>query len=596
MTDDGGYWQRLANRGLSRRGLLRGSAMAGAGLAGAALIGCGSSGSSTGTPAATQAASGSGGSAATAASAGAQAAASGDNGSHVPSNPADPALAPDYASIYGGTPKSGGTLHLVLGSDPGNYNPIRDAGYPGLEVAGGVLSNLVRANWRIRGDVTYEGDLAQAMPEQPDQQTYVFKLRPNAKWHNVPPVNGRALTSEDVKKNFEYMVTNQADFVLRPMFTMVDKVDTPDDTTVTVHTSFPYSSFIDNLADCWAKVIPQEQYEGNLSKTKPVGSGPFIFDSFQTGVQYKLKRNPDYYRQGRPYLDGLTWHVINNSQLAQSSFLSGQVDSYGSGVAQLSLETIKRKTDANWSWRWSVLNPLMINNQRKPFDDERVRQAIMYAVDQDAIRQLQFGGYARQGQHVGLFHNDVLLEDSELPKRDVAKAKQLLSAAGVENLTLADKTFQGASQAFGTLQVQQALKDAGIAMSVDEMQWANWRSRVYGIEGDFEITMGGEFDYLSLDRQLYNSYYSKGAANNRHVNDAKLDKMLDDARGIFDKSQVASAYKDIQRYLYAQAINVPLADGVTTAATDKKVKGWFWGASAGVLFGVQWFDSVWLNT
>ncbi|HEY7295021.1 MAG TPA: hypothetical protein VH916_08250, partial [Dehalococcoidia bacterium] len=122
-------------------------------------------------------------------------------------------LAPDFNKIYSGTPQKGGSLHLSLGSTPDQYDPIRDAGYPGLQVMGGCLSSIVRSHYPILGSITTLGDLAQKW-EQPDHQTYTFHLVPDAKWQNVAPVNGRKLTSNDIKLNFDYIRTPQPDFVL----------------------------------------------------------------------------------------------------------------------------------------------------------------------------------------------------------------------------------------------------------------------------------------------------------------------------------------------------------------------------------------------
>src|SRR6185312_9470634 len=104
--------------------------------------------------------------------------------------------------------------------------------------------------------------------------------------------------------------TPQPDYVLAPSFALIDRVDTPDDHTVTLHTSAPYAPLLTNLADIWAKIIPKEQFEGDKAKAKPVGSGPFIFDHFTNGVEYVLRRNPDYYLEGKPYLDGVSFHVF----------------------------------------------------------------------------------------------------------------------------------------------------------------------------------------------------------------------------------------------------------------------------------------------
>jgi peptide/nickel transport system substrate-binding protein len=506
-------------------------------------------------------------------------------------------LAPDLKTIKSGTPKKGGAFHPVLGGGiPDQYNPLRDAGYPGLQVAGGCLSNLIRAHYPILGELKIEADLAEKW-EQPDNQTVVFHLRKNAKWHNVAPVNGRAVTAKDIQKNFDYMRTQQPDFVMAPMFSMIDKIETPDDQTVRVHTAFPYAPLISNLADIWGKIIPEEQQQGDLSKQKPVGSGPFIFDRFTNGVEYVLRKNPDYYIEGRPYLDEIHWHRFDpsNPNLGPAAFKSKQTDAGGAATIPLALDLIKETPDANWGWRYGVLNPLMLNNSVGTFKDERLRQAIMYAIDPETIIKIQWQGYGQPGQQIPLWYQEYRLPDSDLPKRDLTKAKQLLSAAGKSNLKIADKTFQGGQLAFGTTQVQQALGEAGITMDIEQMQWADWRVNVYGYRGDFELTMGGEFDYLSLDRQLFNSYHSKGAGNNRKVNDPALDKMLDDARGIFDHAKSVAAYKAISKYITDHAINIALPNGTAPIGTQARVKGWFFDWSAGALLEMNFLDEVWID-
>jgi peptide/nickel transport system substrate-binding protein len=237
---------------------------------------------------------------------------------------------------------------------------------------------------------------------------------------------------------------------------------------------------------------------------------------------------------------------------------------------------------------------MMLNNTVGVFKDERVRQAVQHAIDPETIIKIQWQGFGQPGQQIPLWYKDYRLADNDLPKKDVAKAKQLLNAAGQSSLKFTDKTFQGGQLAFGTTQVQQALQEAGIQMEIQQMQWADWRVNVYGYRGDFEATMGGEFDYLSLDRQLYNSYHSKGASNNRKVNDPTLDKMLDDARGIFDQKQSITAYKAISKYITDHAINIALPNGTAPIGTQPWVKGWFFNWSAGALLEMNFLDEVWL--
>src|SRR5262245_20937838 len=169
-----------------------------------------------------------------------------------------------------GTPKLGGRLKELNTSEPDQYDPHRDAGYPGLLVMSAVYNALLRTRLPIGQDFKVEGDLTEGLPEQPDNKTYIFKLADGIKWQNVSPTNGREMTSDDIKKNFERMTTNQPDFVLRPMFELIDKIETPDKKTIKVTLKEPYGQFIVNNADIWAKVIPPELYDGDKAKLKPV--------------------------------------------------------------------------------------------------------------------------------------------------------------------------------------------------------------------------------------------------------------------------------------------------------------------------------------
>jgi peptide/nickel transport system substrate-binding protein len=459
-----------------------------------------------------------------------------------------------------------------------------------------VYNGLLRTRLPIGEDFTIEGDLSDGLPEQPDDTTYIYKLHEGIKWQNVAPTNGRALTAEDIVKNFERMVTNQPDYVLRPMFEMIDEAEATDELTITVKLKEPYGQFAVNTADIWAKVIPPELYDGDQAKVKPVGSGPFIFESAQQGVGQTLNKNPDYFRSGQPYVDGIDFVLVADQAVRAASFKSGELDTMIGAATPIFEELKSDYPDANYDLRISVMNPFMINNSVEPFNDPRVRQAIYYAFDPDLVIQLGYQGLAIGGQPLPAWLTRYNLAEGDIPKRDIAKAKELLTGAGYpDGFKFTNRTFQGGTGAFGTLQVQQSLAEAGIEMENQEMEWADWRANVYGIKGDFQVTMGGEFDYISPDRQLYNAFFSKGSANNRHVNDPELDKLLLAARQELDTDKAAEKYKETAKYLVDQAVSVWLPQGQGYVATQPWVKGWFWQYSAGALFERNFMDEVWLD-
>jgi ABC-type transport system substrate-binding protein len=502
---------------------------------------------------------------------------------------------PKASGTSAGTPKTGGRLRELNTSEPDQYDPHRDAGYPGLIVMSAVYNGLLRTRLPIGEDFKVEPDLVDAMPEQPDDKTYIFRLRDGTKWQPVAPTNGRDVTSDDIKKNFERMVTNKPDFVLRPMFELIDKIETPDKKTVKVTLKEPYGQFIVNNADIWAKVIPPELYDGDQAKLKPVGSGPFIFKDAKQGVGQTLDKNPNYFRKGQPYVDGIDLTLVPDPNAAAAAFKAGNLDTYIGGPTAIMNQLQADYPDANYNKRFSVMNPVMINNSQAPFNDLRVRQALYYAMDTDLITKLGWEGLAEQGQPIPVWLKRYQLAKEKIPVRDVKKAKDLLSAAGKSNLSFTNKTFQTGSTYFGTLQFQQSLKEAGITMDIKELEWADWRLNVYGAKGDFEVTIGGEFDYISPDRQLYNAFYSTGSANNRHVKDSALDKLLVDARRELDATKAVDRYKAVGQYLVDNAISVWMPQGISWVATQKWVKGWFWQYSAGALFERDFMDEVWMD-
>ena len=515
---------------------------------------------------------------------------SGDSGSGGSTSTTQPGSSP-----AAGAPKLGGRLQELNTGEPDQYDPHRDAGYPGLLVMASVYNGLLRTRLPIGQDFTIEGDLATDLPEQPDDTTYVFKLPSGAKWQNVQPTNGRVITADDIQKNFERMVTNEPDYVLRPMFEIIDKLEATDETTLSVKLSEPYGQFLVNVADIWAKVIPPELYNGDDAKVRPVGSGPFIFKEAKQGVGQTLDKNPEYFRQGQPYVDGIDMLIVADAAVRASSFKAENLDILIGAAAQTMIELMNDYEEAQYDKRFSVMNPVMINNSVEPFTDVRVRQALYYAMDPALITQLAYQELAEIGQPIPVWLRRYNLEEDKIPQRDVQKAKDLLSAAGHSDLKFTNKTFQGGANAFGTLQLQQSYKEAGIEMEIQEMEWADWRLNVYGAKGDFEVTIGGEFDYISPDRQLYNAFYSKGSANNRHVNDPELDKKLESARQELDEDEQVSKYKEVSQYLVDNAISVWMPQGLGWVGAQNYVQGWFWQYSAGALFERNFMDEIWLD-
>jgi peptide/nickel transport system substrate-binding protein len=240
------------------------------------------------------------------------------------------ALVPGAARAQ--APRRGGTLSLRLW-DPPHFDP---------HVAGGLSyklqialtfshSRLVRHKAGpaiVPGTFPLEGDLAESWT-QPNETTYVFKLRRGVHWHNKPPVNGRELVADDVvytMNRFQTTKGNANAFMLKA----VDKVEALDKYTVKFTLKAPHAWLLDLLASPMAAaIVAKECVEkfGDLKKWESVvGTGPWMLDSYRPNQGLTWVRNPSYFVKGLPYIDRIEAAVDEDNASRISSFLAGKYD------------------------------------------------------------------------------------------------------------------------------------------------------------------------------------------------------------------------------------------------------------------------------
>ncbi|WBL35240.1 ABC transporter substrate-binding protein [Tepidiforma flava] len=227
-------------------------------------------------------------------------------------------------------PKPGGSLTFQISSQPPSLDPYTQTSFVAAYNHGLSYSKLFRFKAGTPdvapADNSMEPDLAQAMPEQPDQLTFVVKLKPNAKFHNVAPVNGRAVTSKDIAYAFD-RYKNYEKSVHKTGLAFIDKVETPDDQTVRITTKQPYADFVFYLGgNLGAWICPQEWAESQEVATKMIGSGPFLHTEFKTGVSLSYKKNPDYFDKPYPYFDEVTALIVTDQAKRVADFSSKQVN------------------------------------------------------------------------------------------------------------------------------------------------------------------------------------------------------------------------------------------------------------------------------
>jgi peptide/nickel transport system substrate-binding protein len=463
--------------------------------------------------------------------------------------------------------RAGGKFNQAVKDDPPSFDPSTRFNITG-QVLGFTSDRLL--SWKTGRDVKYTDFVL--MPgiadkwETPDAQNYTFHLHPGVKFANLPPVNGRDCTSADVKWTLEYLSRTGAGSALKPapsaaMFEGLQSIETPDPATVVVRFKEPFAPFLNNIASEFSGMLAHEvaDLEGGYDK-HTIGTGPWQLDtsSSQAGQHWNFKRNPTYFRSGRPYIDQITQLILPDDSTANAAFQTKQADllDYTGLTAPLTQQLQKAVPS---SVVYSYLGPegkhIYMNLSKPPLNDERVRRAFSLSIDRDAmIRALAdgHGEWAISGGMPGLFTAEEL---QKLLPHDPAQAKQLMAAAGYANGVELTVIYPG--QKYGQELVnqwqlmQQQLKPAGINLilqSIDATEESN-RKR----SGDFQLEMSPKVLEGDLDEVVYTMFYSKSAGNYGRIKDAKLDDFVQAQRREPDAAKRRDIWRQTAQYVAQSA-------------------------------------------
>ena len=349
-------------------------------------------------------------------------------------------------------PKRGGTLS-VRAWDPPHFDPMLTVSYKTHVALSFTHSRLLkhRAGPGVQpGTFPIEGDLAESWT-QPNETTYVFKLRRGVRWHPKPPVNGRELTADDVVYSVERFLQvkgNANAYMLRA----VDKVEAVDRHTVRFTLKEPFAWFLDMLANPLAvAIVAKECVEkfGDLKKPEAVvGTGPWMLDSYRPNVGMTFVRHPQYFVPGLPHIDRVELFVDEDNASRMAAFLTGKYDlgwEYQATINRTDWVQIKdtlkqrRPNLRTLEFPSNVMPHVSMRTDQPPFNDVRVRQAMSLALDRPAIIDSVYEGVGVVNPPVPAALRewtlpiDQLGEGARYYKHDPAEAKRLLAAAGHPN-------------------------------------------------------------------------------------------------------------------------------------------------------------------
>jgi len=337
------------------------------------------------------------------------------------------ATAPTGAEV----PTRGGTLTISLAPEPQILTAAFLTTMQVTMVAGKISEGLVWFDDKLQP----QPELAESWEFAPDGLSLTFHLRKGVRWHD-----GKDFTSADVAFSL-LNVWREIHPGGRLAYASVTAVETPDTHTAVLRLARPTPYLLSFMNVYGAQVVPKHLYEGtdllkNPANIAPIGTGPFRFKEWVRGSHIVLERNPDYWRPGQPYLDGVIFRFIPDAAARTVALENGEAQvALASNIPISNLPRFgdKQKFRINTTdGAYLASIQLATVNTRRPYlADKRVRQALLYALDREALLRVVFRGYGRVSNSpipstVPAFFSDKGRRYTHDPKQ----AEALLDAAG----------------------------------------------------------------------------------------------------------------------------------------------------------------------
>lgn len=479
----------------------------------------------------------------------------------------------------------GGSVNAVVHPEPPTLAFFINTSTPGRTVVSKIFDGLLDYG----PDLKPRPQLAESVDVSADGLTVRLQLRKNVLWHD-----GKPFTAADVKFSAEEIWRKYAP-TARRVFQYLTKVDTPDAYTVVLTLSKPTPVILNALDVVAAPVLPKHLYEGtdipnNPYNNKPVGTGPFVFKEWSRGSHIALERFDRYWVPGLPYLDRLTFKIIPDVAGRATALETGAVH-YGERnpvtfadadrLAKLpNLVVSKEGYDGFAGWLW------LIPNLRDPIVAKlEVRQAILHAIDRNALVKTVWGGYAvpATGPVSSLLKTFYTADTQQYPF-DRKKAEALLDAAGYPKKAdgwrfKLDHDFIPFGDDYRRTGefVRQALRAVGIDVTLRAQDLPTWTKNVFG-DYKFQLVSSWGINWqdpqIGVEQHYWSKAESKGTAwqNASGYASPEADRLLEAAQTERDPAKRVEIYRAFQQLAEKDLALLPLFEFRWFGVWDKRLR------------------------
>jgi len=515
------------------------------------------------------------------------------------------AAAPAFAQ------KAGGTLRISHRDNPPSASIHEESTISVNQPFMAVFNNLVffDPKEKVNSPDHIVPELAESWSYNADQTQLTFKLRQGVKWHD-----GKPFTSADVKCTWDSLSGHVADdkSLIRKnprklWYSNLKEVKTNGDFEVTFVLGRPQPSFLTMLAGGYSPVYACHVPD-RVMRSKPIGTGPFKVVDFKRNESIKLVKNPDYWKKGKPYLDGIDWKIVPNRSTRLLGFQSGEFDmTFDSDVTFPLLKDVKaNKPDAVCEARpTNVSSNLLVNRDSPPFDNPDIRKAMVLALDNRAFAEILSQGNDLDGAVMLPPPNGFwgmpkemlpsLLGHSPDIDKDRAEARKIMEKLGYSKdkpLKIKVATRNIAIYRDPAVILIDQLKSVYIEGELEPIDTTVWYTKL--ARKDYQVGMnltGVGID--DPDVNFYENYYSTSDRNYTAYKNPEVDKLIDAQSAELDREKRKKMVWQIEKLLADDVARPIIGYNVANTCRDPKVKGILLQVNS--IYNGWRFEDAWLD-
>ena len=481
--------------------------------------------------------------------------------------------------------KYGGTVKMII------LDPVLNLGFQAEQRVTGYLyqtSPVLESLGRYGPDGQMVPLLAESWESDPDAKTITFVLRKGVKFHDNTDFNAEA-----AKWNIEQFIEAK-----RSEVAGIRSIETVDEHTIRIHLEEWDNTLLDAVAYFVRMVSPTavKEHDVEWAIRNPIGTGPFTFVSWDRDVSVKFKKNENYWQAGKPYLDGIEYMLIPDRNTSANVFKTG-----GGDVLTLMNPEVYQELEATGKYTsWTndgVFGALGMGlmfdsaNSASPFADLKVRQAVMHAVDQEAIIQSVFRGFGTATNQWNISSLWSYNPEVQGYKYDPERAKQLLAEAGYAS-GFKTQIITDPPRANLITAVQSYLAKVGIDAQLVTVDTAKWNAMV-GDRWDgliyYPMSLGP--NTVTQMTRVFGQSSAIYAKNIIHPD--KVEQLLEEARSAPDFEASKKVVHELQKTLFDEyAVSFPILRLKAGVVMDPKVQDLdMWKSN-----GLDWSpENVWLQ-